>query len=136
LSLSNIEMAPAEASAALKQLKYRADIDGLRAIAIIPVVLYHAGIQAFGGGFVGVDIFFVISGYLITAVIASDIRAGRFSLARFYERRIRRIFPALFTVVAASCVAAYFVFMPLDFKRFGASVSAMTLFASNLLFWR
>ena len=136
MSLSNIEMAPAEASAALKQLKYRADIDGLRAIAIIPVVLYHAGIQAFGGGFVGVDIFFVISGYLITAVIASDIRAGRFSLARFYERRIRRIFPALFTVVAASCVAAYFVFMPLDFKRFGASVSAMTLFASNLLFWR
>src|SRR5262249_53982496 len=129
-------MVQAEAPAALKQLKYRSDIDGLRAVAVIPVVLYHAGVQSFAGGFVGVDIFFVISGYLITALVASEIRDGQFSLVRFYERRIRRIFPALFTVVAISCLAAYFLFMPLDFKRFGASVAAITLFASNLLFWR
>src|SRR5437867_7441905 len=129
-------MVQAEAPAVLKQRKYRSDIDGLRAVAVIPVVLYHAGVQSFAGGFVGVDIFFVISGYLITALVASEVRDGQFSLIRFYERRIRRIFPALFTVVATSCLAAYFLFMPLDFKRFGASVAAMTLFASNLLFWR
>src|SRR5436309_10032587 len=134
--MSHAEKAEAGAPAMPRQLKYRSDIDGLRAIAVVPVVLYHAGVQSFAGGFVGVDVFFVISGYLITALVASEVRGGHFSLVRFYERRIRRIFPALFTVVAFSCVTASFFFMPMDFKRFGASVAAMTLFASNFLFWR
>ena len=73
--------------------KYRPDIDGLRALAVIPVVLFHAGISLFEGGFVGVDVFFVISGYLITLKIKEDCELGKFSILRFYERRIRRIFP-------------------------------------------
>jgi peptidoglycan/LPS O-acetylase OafA/YrhL len=75
-------------------MKYRADIDGLRALAVIPVLFYHAGIPGFPGGFVGVDIFFVISGYLICGMIDDDIRKGSFSLSHFYKRRILRILPA------------------------------------------
>ena len=74
---------------------YRADIDGLRAVAIVPVVLFHAGASAFSGGFVGVDVFFVISGFLITGLIRHEIDTGRFSLANFYERRVRRLLPAI-----------------------------------------
>lgn len=80
-------------------MKYKAEIDGLRAIAIIPVILFHAGFTLFSGGFIGVDIFFVISGYLITSIIISDLKAGTFSFSDFYERRARRIFPALFLVM-------------------------------------
>lgn len=80
-------------------MKYRADIDGLRAIAVIPVVLFHVGTPGFDGGYVGVDVFFVISGYLITLLIRSQQERDRFSIAWFYERRIRRIFPALFAVM-------------------------------------
>ncbi|MGA9410731.1 MAG: acyltransferase, partial [Roseobacter sp.] len=79
-------------------LTYRADVDGLRAIAILPVVLYHAGVPGVSGGFVGVDVFFVISGFLITSIVAAEISENRFSLLSFYERRARRILPAL-TVV-------------------------------------
>lgn len=75
---------------------YRPDIDGLRAIAVLAVVFYHYGVPGFSGGYVGVDVFFVISGYLITSLISDEMRAGRFSFRHFYERRIRRIFPALF----------------------------------------
>src|SRR5215207_4006092 len=114
---------------------YRADIDGLRALAVIPVLLFHAGFPAFGGGFVGVDMFFVISGYLITSIIHGDIEAGRFSLLSFYERRIRRIFPALFTVLFASTVMTTLILLPDPLKDFGQSVAAATLFASNVLFW-
>jgi peptidoglycan/LPS O-acetylase OafA/YrhL len=114
---------------------YRADIDGLRALAVIPVLLFHAGFPAFSGGFVGVDIFFVISGYLITSIIHGDIEANRFSLLSFYERRIRRIFPALFTVLLASTVMATLILLPDPLKDFGQSVAAATLFASNVLFW-
>jgi len=74
-------------------MNYRADIDGLRAVAVIPVVFYHAGLVGFSGGYVGVDVFFVISGYLITGIIWREIREGRFSLLGFYERRARRILP-------------------------------------------
>ena len=81
-------------------MRHRADIDGLRAIAVVPVVLFHAGVSPVSGGFVGVDIFFVISGYLITSLILGEMAEGRFSLAGFYERRIRPIFPALFAVLA------------------------------------
>ena len=80
-------------------MKYRAEIDGLRALAVIPVILFHAGFELFGGGFVGVDVFFVISGYLITTIIINEMDEGKFSLVNFYERRARRILPALFFVM-------------------------------------
>lgn len=117
-------------------MQYRPDIDGLRAVAVLPVVLFHAGSQTFSGGFVGVDIFFVISGYLIGGIIAEEIRQGRFTILNFYERRIRRLFPALFTVIACSAVVASFVFMPADFRDFGESAAAATLFVANILFWQ
>lgn len=117
-------------------LKYRADIDGLRAIAVLAVIFFHAGITGFSGGFVGVDIFFVISGFLITSIILKDIQAGNFSVARFYERRIRRIFPALFPVIAFTLIIGAFLLDAVAFKAFGKSITATTLFASNILFWR
>ena len=116
--------------------KYRPEIDGLRSVAILPVLFYHAGLPAFSGGFVGVDVFFVISGYLITSIITKDVALGRFSFVRFYERRIRRIFPALFFVLFVCTVAATFFFPPSDFRDFGKSLVAMTFFISNLFFWR
>ena len=115
--------------------KYRADIDGLRAIAVLSVIFFHTGIPGFGGGFVGVDVFFVISGYLITSIILKDIKSEQFSISRFYERRIRRIFPALFPVIAFTLVVATFLFDPIPFKLFGESITATTLFCSNFLFW-
>ena len=81
-------------------MKYRSEIDGLRALAVIPVILFHAGFEFFSGGFVGVDVFFVISGYLITTILIEDIKNKRFSITNFYERRARRILPALiFTLI-------------------------------------
>ena len=114
---------------------YRADIDGLRAVAVLPVVFYHAGFSAFSGGFVGVDVFFVISGYLITSIIAGEIQEGTFTLHRFYERRARRLFPALFTVIGACCLAAVFLLMPKEMEDFGQSAATTALFASNFLFF-
>jgi peptidoglycan/LPS O-acetylase OafA/YrhL len=116
--------------------RYRPDIDGLRAVAIIPVVLFHAGIEPFQGGYVGVDVFFVISGYLITSLILSEMEIGVFTVARFYERRIRRIFPALFVMMAFAMVIGWWIFAPEDYKLLGQSIFATTLFASNILFWR
>ncbi|MEF0941501.1 acyltransferase family protein [Rhizobium sp. BR 362] len=115
-------------------LKYRADIDGLRALAILPVVLYHAGIPGFSGGFVGVDVFFVISGFLMASLISGEIARGDFSILRFYERRIRRIFPALFAVLAASSVAAWLLLMPVELEYFARSLKAAALFTSNIQF--
>ncbi|MDB5844290.1 MAG: acyltransferase 3, partial [Polaromonas sp.] len=112
---------------------YRREIDGLRALAVIPVILFHAGFEYFGGGFVGVDIFFVISGYLITTIILAELQAGNFSLAKFYERRARRIFPCLYLVMLISTLFAYFWMMPDEFKNFGQSVFATTLFSNNVL---
>ena len=117
-------------------MQHRPDIDGLRAAAVIPVVLYHADIAPFSGGYVGVDVFFVISGYLITSLILEDQSTGRFSILRFYERRMRRIFPALFTVLIFCLGVGFLLFMPADFRRLGATVAATTLFSSNLLFAR
>ena len=85
---------------------YRSDIDGLRAIAVLSVVLYHFGIGGLQGGFVGVDVFFVISGYLITGIIQSELARGEFTLARFYERRARRIFPALFVMTCVTSLTS------------------------------
>lgn len=113
---------------------YRGDIDGLRAIAVVPVVLFHAGVGC-PGGFTGVDVFFVISGFLITSLIAAEIDAGKFSIAGFYERRIRRIFPALFVVLAASAVAAWCLFLPPEFMLFGKSLALTAVFTSNIGFW-
>lgn len=117
-------------------MQYRREIDGLRAVAVVPVILFHAGVQAFGGGFVGVDVFFVISGYLITTIIAADLRDGRFSLAQFYERRARRILPALFFVIACCLPLAFRWMAPDELTSFGWSIAAVVLFVSNILFWR
>ncbi len=114
---------------------YRADIDGLRALAVIPVVFFHANIAGFDGGYVGVDIFFVISGYLITTIISNALAQGQFSLVNFYERRARRILPALFAVIAVTAIAALFLEAPKDLKNFGQSMVAATLFSSNILFF-
>jgi peptidoglycan/LPS O-acetylase OafA/YrhL len=117
-------------------MNYRPEIDGLRAVAVVPVILFHAGFGAFGGGYVGVDVFFVISGYLITSIILSEHAAGRFSLLRFYERRARRILPALFLVMAACLPFAWLWLMPSDMKDFSKSLAAVAVFASNVLFYR
>lgn len=117
-------------------MRYRAEIDGLRAVAVIPVMLFHAGFDAFSGGYVGVDVFFVISGYLITSLILSEKDAGRFSLIDFYERRARRILPALFFVMAACIPFAWLWLLPSDMKDFARSLVAVSVFASNILFWR
>lgn len=116
-------------------MKYRREIDGLRSVAVLPVILFHAGFSFFSGGFVGVDVFFVISGYLITSIIIEDIRADRFSIVSFYERRARRILPALFVVVALCLPVAWAWMLPVPFRDFTQSVAAIGLFASNVLFW-
>lgn len=115
---------------------YRPEIDGLRALAILPVVLFHARVAGFTGGFIGVDVFFVISGFLITSLVANDLEQGRFSLLRFWERRARRILPALLTVAVFTMVAGWFVLLPADFARLGGSVLALTTFSSNVFFWQ
>lgn len=116
--------------------RYRPDIDGLRAVAIVPVLLFHAGVGAFSGGFVGVDVFFVISGFLITGLIRNEIDSGTFSIANFYERRIRRILPALFAVTIVTAALSAWLLLPDDLADFGKSVAATSLFASNFLFWQ
>jgi peptidoglycan/LPS O-acetylase OafA/YrhL len=117
-------------------MKYRAEIDGLRALAVVPVILFHAGFELFSGGFVGVDVFFVISGYLITTILIEDIENQRFSLVNFYERRARRILPALFFVMFVCIPFAWMWMLPSQMKDFSQSLVAVSLFASNILFWR
>ena len=117
-------------------MKYRAEIDGLRALAVVPVILFHAGFELFGGGFIGVDVFFVISGYLITTIIIEDMENDRFSFLYFYERRVRRILPALFFVILVCVPFAWMWLMPGQMKDFSQSIVAVTLFVSNLLFWK
>ena len=113
---------------------YRPDIDGLRAIAVGAVLVFHAGMAGLPGGFVGVDVFFVISGFLITAIIARESDEGRFTYGDFYERRIRRIYPALMVVLVATLIVATLVMVPLDFRRFGRTLVWTPLFASNFAF--
>jgi len=116
-------------------MKYRPEIDGLRAVAVVPVILFHAGFTTFNGGFVGVDVFFVISGYLITSLIIGDLATGTFSLAEFYERRARRILPALFLVMLCAIPFAWQWMLPGQFKDFIQSLIATATFSSNVLFW-
>ncbi|MCP4923786.1 MAG: acyltransferase, partial [bacterium] len=117
-------------------MRYRPEIDGLRALAVLPVLFYHAGIPGFSGGFVGVDVFFVISGYLITSIILKEIEAGTFTLSHFWERRARRILPALFTVIISCFIAGWFFLLPGDYKELGDSALAQSFFVSNVFFWR
>ena len=117
-------------------LAYRREIDGLRAVAVLPVILFHAGFGAFSGGFVGVDVFFVISGYLITSLIVAEKEAGTFSLIGFYERRARRILPALFLIMLACIPFAWIFLFPSDARQFAQSLVSVSTFSSNLLFSR
>ena len=116
-------------------MKYRPEIDGLRAVAVVSVILFHAGVPFLSGGFIGVDVFFVISGYLITTFLIRDLCAGRFSILDFYDRRVRRIMPALFVVILASFTAAWFILLPADLERFSISAIASMTFWSNIFFW-
>jgi peptidoglycan/LPS O-acetylase OafA/YrhL len=116
--------------------RYRSDIDGLRSVAVIPVVLFHLGVGLFSGGFIGVDVFFVISGYLITGAIAREVESHRFSILSFYERRCRRILPALFATTLGVLVASFVIFMPDELRDTGASMLGVSSFSSNILFWQ
>lgn len=117
-------------------MKYRSEIDGLRAIAILPVIFFHAGFQSFSGGYIGVDVFFVISGYLITSIILNEKHNGTFTLTGFYERRCRRILPPLFFVMFACLPFSWFLLSPGELKEFSDSLIAVSLFSSNFLFWK
>lgn len=116
-------------------MRYRTDIDGLRAIAVLPVVAFHAQIPQVSGGFTGVDVFFVISGYLISSIILSEVEAGRFSLASFYERRIRRIFPALIAMLLVSSALACMFLLPAELEEYANTLVAAMFSASNFYFW-
>ena len=117
-------------------MQHRRDIDGLRALAVVPVVLFHAFPQWIPGGYVGVDIFFVISGFLITGLLLKSLDQGQFSLLDFYERRGRRILPALAVVLLFCLLVSLFVYLPADLHRFGQGLGATGVFASNIFFWR
>ena len=116
-------------------MKYRNEIDGLRAIAVVPVILYHAGFELLSGGFIGVDIFFVISGYLITTILIEDMENNRFSIINFYERRARRILPALYLMLLFVSIASSVIMLPSQLEEFGQSLVATVLFSSNIFFF-
>src|ERR1700722_10520367 len=117
-------------------MTYRRDIDGLRAIAVLAVVLYHFGLSSTSGGYVGVDIFFVISGYLIGGNIIDETASGAFSYIQFYLRRIKRLFPAVFVLSLATIPFAWWLLLPGDFWSYGKSLVAATTFLPNVLFYR
>jgi len=116
-------------------LHYRKEIDGLRAFAVISIVFFHAGFKTFSGGYVGVDIFFVISGFLITSIIYKDFQNGKFKFLRFYERRARRLLPALFVVIFISIIFAWVWMLPNEIIEFSQSVLSVLFFVSNFFFW-
>jgi len=119
-----------------KPLKYFPQIDGLRAIAVISVVIHHINEEILPGGFIGVDVFFVISGYLITNIILKEINNGKFSFINFYERRIRRIFPALFGVLLFTLIGSYLILLPSDFIQMSQGLLGTLYFISNIVFWK
>src|SRR6201999_675432 len=114
---------------------YREDIDWLRAIAVLAVVAFHFEAPAVYGGFVGVDIFFVISGYLITGILQSELQSGSFSFARFYERRVRRLLPALYAMGALTAIPAFHYLLTSERYEFFRSVAAVVTFTSNFFFY-
>jgi peptidoglycan/LPS O-acetylase OafA/YrhL len=128
-------MTPTAGSVATASHGYRPDIDGLRAVAIAPVVVFHAFPSLLGGGFIGVDVFFVISGYLISLIIISELSRGRFSFAHFYARRIRRIFPSLVVVLAACLAWGWFALFATDYARLGKHAAAGAGFVANFALW-
>lgn len=115
-------------------MKYRREIDGLRALAVVSVILFHARVPFLAGGFLGVDIFFVIFGFLITSLLDHDLANGRYSLAKFYERRVRRIVPALTLVLFVTVPAAFVLLLPSQMENFSASLAAVVVFLSNFYF--
>lgn len=117
-----------------RPLPYRPEIDGLRAVAVLPVLLFHAGLGC-PGGYIGVDVFFVISGYLIGSLILRECEAGEFRFTRFWVRRLRRLFPALVVTLAATAVAAWFLLIPAHLEQTGAALVAQPLLVANVLFW-
>ena len=117
------------------QYSYRPDIDGLRGIAVLAVVFFHAKVPFSSAGFIGVDVFFVISGYLITCIIRKEIANNTFSLLNFWERRIRRIVPAQFFVIVLCSIGSWVYLLPGEFKNFFQSVLTQAFFASNILFY-
>jgi len=131
LSALPVASAPAAAGEA-----YRPEVDGLRAVAVLVVLLFHAGVRGFRGGYVGVDVFFVISGYLITRLILGELDGGRFTFGRFYGRRARRLFPAMFATLAATFVASLFVLSPLHLEELSLSLVHTLFSLSNVLFWQ
>lgn len=116
-------------------MKYRKDIDGLRSLAVLPVLFFHAGFSLFSGGYVGVDIFFVISGFLITQILLQELAEQRFSIIRFYQRRARRILPALFSMLLFTTLFAAFIIPPELFREYGQSLVSVGIFASNIFFY-
>jgi peptidoglycan/LPS O-acetylase OafA/YrhL len=118
------------------QIKYRSDIDGLRALAVLSVLFYHLDFSLFSGGFSGVDVFFVISGYLITSIIAKELDTGQFSFSAFYERRIRRILPAYFFLLISTTLASFLIYTPETMVQYGRAMRYTLVFISNLLFAR
>jgi len=116
-------------------ISYRRDVDGLRALAVIPIILFHLGTQGFSGGFVGVDIFFVISGYLIGGIIISELDQQKFSFADFWVRRIRRIIPALTLCLLVTSFASLFILLPSDLENYARSLIASALFSANIYFY-
>src|SRR5271168_861721 len=135
-SVSNSAVDKVERKQPLIQgFRYRPEVDGLRAVAVLAVVLFHAGL-GFPGGYIGVDVFFVISGYLITSLILNDLQQGRFTIFNFWERRARRIIPALAAVVLATLVAGWFVLLPREYAALGRSAAWQSLFLANIYFWR
>jgi len=123
----------------MQKKSYRRDIDGLRALAVLGVIFYHSEILInkvliFSGGFLGVDIFFVISGYLITSIIYKENKVKKFSFINFYIRRIRRLLPALLVVLFVSLIFSYFLFLPVEFKSYLDSIISSIFFYSNFYF--
>jgi peptidoglycan/LPS O-acetylase OafA/YrhL len=117
------------------QSKYRPDIDGLRAIAVISVIVFHFFPNLIRGGFIGVDIFFVISGYLISNIIFCELEQKKFRFVDFYSKRIKRIFPALLLVLTFSIILGYFILLPNEYKQLGKHIFGGATFTSNFILW-
>ena len=136
VTLPGSDSNPAYTDEPVRKNDYRPDIDGLRAIAVLAVVVFHAFPSSIHGGFVGVDIFFVISGFLISKHIWDELDAGKFSIRTFYARRVRRIFPALSIVLLTCMVMGWVILTPEEYKQLGRHVAAGALFVSNIIFWK